>query len=121
MSDFSKNWQKDKHLNEGMFLHDQLQHRLNQQKRTFTKTPIAAPPEQLMLQYIGGPKNGEQEYFNWKACPFLQQGKIYFTGIPGSSTPQHQVILEAAYKLTFIPMNETPFSDAQIVIAVFQE
>jgi hypothetical protein len=98
----------------------------NLQKPNYRATPILAPPENLLIQFIGGPKNGDQEYFNWKAHPYLQNGAIFDLALPqpfqlGPDDTLEPGICEIArYKLTFIPPAETPFSDAQIVIGIFQ-
>lgn len=96
----------------------------------FNRTPIQAPSppaEEVIMQYIGGPKNAEQEYLTWAEHPQLQQGAMWmvkldapparFDGDNLIPPPAGEI---AVYKLTFIPMAETPFSDAQIVVGIFQ-
>jgi hypothetical protein len=98
---------------------------------TYTKTPIKPPPENVLLQYIGGPKNGEQEYLNWVLNDHIQNLGTHQVSldngwsvvpVAGFLNPKTDyTALVAIYRLTFVPMEQTPFSDAQIVIAIFQE
>lgn len=109
----------------------QLDYRLREHERKqypkYNKTPVAPLPELVLIQFIGGPKNGEQIYYNWKENPDLKQGAIWnivdeLTPIKNweLNQPYHNVIQTLQYKLTFIPQSETPFSDAQIAIGIFQ-
>lgn len=91
---------------------------------------IPPPPTQCLIQFIGGPKNAEQEYIPYNtlpnpvdlmtfntnvALPTIETGKDgSIRTIPGTSE-------SAVYRMTPIPMEQTPFSDAQIIVAVFQE
>lgn len=105
------------------YIHDLLGP-LKQDRGRFQRHRILPPPEFVCIHYIGGPKNCEQEYFNWKARPEIQNQTIFRTISLTREDPlsAYNIPYETvAYKLTFIPMDQTPFSDAQIAIGVFQE
>lgn len=98
----------------------------SKQTPKFTKTPIPAVPSTLCVQYIGGPLNGEQKFLEAKDHPEYRQGVVVRVGmfepIKAYNDPNEGPIAIETYnyKLTFIPPSETQFSDAQIVIALFQ-
>lgn len=89
--------------------------------RTFSQ-PIRPPPENILLQFIGGPFNAEQRYLSWKRYNTFE-GRIVnfalFEGIPTISSPEDMKHMQCTaetygYRFTFVPMSQTPFSDAQI-------
>lgn len=90
---------------------------------------IPPPPTQALIQFIGGPKNAEQEYVPYvdyipgaehRIAMVSQMASIEY--LPDGSLRNIPAVREyMIYKLTPIPLDQTPFSDAQIVIALFQE
>ena len=92
---------------------------------TYTQRSLAKMPERVCIQYIGGPKNAMQEFKEWKKQPHIQDGKTFTVAmdvpLPDSQHFQDTAYIEQYnYLSVFLPMDQTPFSDAQIVIAVFQ-
>lgn len=93
-------------------------------KGVFTRFSLPAPPkvEILIIQFIGGPKNGEQEYVDPKASQRYSQGAEFIATVRNDLPDGTTVFENFRYKATHIPMAETPFAtNAQIVIALFQE
>lgn len=93
-------------------------------KRVFTRFSLPAAPkvEILIIQYIGGPKNGEQEYVEPKASQRYSQGAEFIATVRNDLPDGTTVFENFRYKATHIPMAETPFAtNAQIIIALFQE
>lgn len=96
--------------------------------RGSTTRPIKPPPEHFIVQFIGGPINGEQHFKPYKEYfGLIKQGGRFTQALPADIKPMPispgdpMPYLETAnYKFTFIPQSETPFSDDQIVIAIFQ-
>lgn len=103
--------------------------RFTRQTPTYTKTPIEPLPEFFCLHFIGGPKSGTEEFWPYrKNYDLIQQGKFFTIAMESPLPPTitesgeittHQ-IESYTYKPTFIPRSETPFSDAQIVVCIFQ-
>ena len=90
----------------------------------FTRYSLPAAPkvEILIIQYIGGPKNGEQEYVEPRASGRYAQGAEFIATVRNDLPDGTSVFENFRYKVTHIPMAETPFAtNAQIVIALFQE
>lgn len=96
---------------------------------TVTKTPVEPLPEFFCLHFIGGPKSGTEEYWKYKEnANLIEQGKTFQVRMPSIEpvfiAENGDVTVPNAeaynYKATFIPKSETPFSDAQIVVCVFQ-
>lgn len=106
------------------------QSQLNQPSREtpkYKKTEIPKLSEDLCIQFIGGPKNSEQVFYKRKDYPQLSQGAIFtiMEDTPPLTLDEtqniiHSIVATYQYKLTFIPPNETSFSDAQIVVAIYQ-
>lgn len=91
----------------------------------YTQTPIKPPPEFFCLQYIGGPRNAQQEFLDYRQnITTIQDGGRYDTvcseplQLPSAERDTMMEIFH--YKTVFIPLDQTLFSDAQIVIALFQ-
>lgn len=91
---------------------------------------IPSPPAQALIQFIGGPKNAEQEYMPYGALPnpvdimkFSSSVSLPSIEIENDGTLKTipGTVEYALYRMTPIPMDQTPFSDAQIIVAVFQE
>lgn len=111
-------------------LDDIIERDRQQRGPNFNRTPIKAPPPpptEAIIQFIGGPKNAEQEYYTLTDHPYIQAGATFLVKLEqppvlfdGDNLVQNQLHEVATYKLTFIPMSETSFSDAQIVIGIFQ-
>lgn len=101
-------------------------------KPTYQKREIRAISENYLIQFIGGAKNAEQEYYPRKDIKTDINGVSVFK-LPPIHQPikldENQSIVSFAatyievipYKLTFLSSEETPFSEDQIVIAIFQE
>lgn len=92
-----------------------------------TERVVQKPPENFLLQFIGGPKNSKQVYYNYREYfNIIHQGAFFNIAVPlpPSLNPDNSIrasrIEEYRYKLTFIPTSETPFSEDQIVIGIFQ-
>ena len=84
--------------------------------QTFTLPP---PPEEYLLTFIGGPKNATQVFTKRKEHPTLRDGQPYrFVELPPWEDPRKPVET-FDYTMTFIPLSQTPFTDAQCVVAVF--
>lgn len=93
---------------------------------------VEPPPKNICIQFIGGPYNGEQRVvprdFTRKdnSKIRIQQGDIYPIEEPGQPFFDNDgnlcegLLTVWRYKLTFIPINETQFSDEQIVIGILQ-
>lgn len=89
------------------------------------KTMAVPPaPTHLCVQLIGGPFNAEQRILPRDGK--LQQGSYYKIEDQQPAIIDEKgnliagILLIYRYKLTFIPPSETPFSDEQIVIGLFQ-
>jgi len=111
-------------------LDDLIERDRQQRLPHYNRTPIKAPPPlptEAIIQFIGGPKNAEQEYYTLADHPYIQQGATFLVKLEqpavlfdGDNLVRNGINEVATYKLTFIPMSETSFSDAQIVIGIFQ-
>lgn len=100
-------------------------------RRINYQSTVIKPPGQVLIQYIGGPKNAEQEYLEYRSFQGISDGTLLTirnqifepptidqNGLISNITRgMHEMI----YRITYIPMDQTPFSDAQIIVAIFQE
>ena len=92
-------------------------------RQNYNRTILPPPPEHYLLQYIGGPFNGEQEYLVCKDHPSIENQSRFTKAVTppldlnnlGKPSPLETF----TYTLTFIPSDQTPFSEAQVVIALF--
>ena len=96
-----------------------------QQTQRKTSFIIPPPPAEYLVTFIGGPLNATQRTILRKNLALDSLPENIFR-VPGESStryfpdkePEH--ILETFdYRLTFIPLDQTPFTDAQCVVAVF--
>lgn len=91
----------------------------------FRETKISPPAlfEDFLIQFIGGPFNAQQKYFKRGQNSQIHPNAIWRMAIlePLHSFHDAEYFQTADYLLTFIPQNQTPFSDAQIIIGIFQE
>jgi len=76
------------------------------------------PPTHYLIQYIGGPFNAQQEFFEVAKNNNIRQGALWEKL---DYSPDLRPSRYYRYKLTFVPQSETPFSDAQVIIGIFQE
>jgi hypothetical protein len=90
-----------------------------------TSYVIPPPPDILLVTYIGGPKNGTQDFVenwvknNWadgSIRNFVEPGPIN----PSPGDPSRAVCETFRYKLAFINLAQTPFTEMQCCIALFQ-
>lgn len=94
-----------------------------QQTQRKTSYTIPPPPAEYLVTFIGGPFNATQRTILRKDIP-LDNGQTFRA--PGESITRYHTDKEPEhifetfdYRLTFIPTNETTFTDAQCVVAVF--
>jgi len=94
---------------------------------TYTQTAIKPPPEFFCIQYIGGPKNSMQDFLKYRENFNTIKDHALYRVLMSEPLRAYDPIDKPAtmlesftYNLTLIPLSETPFSDAQIVIALFQ-
>lgn len=97
----------------------------------YTSTPIPAVPTKILVQFIGGPFNTEQRYYdrlknNWlKDREILQfpdepiAAEITFDGDNLKATEVK--MNHFPYLMQFLPQDQTQnFTDTQVAIAIFQ-
>lgn len=119
-----------------LFLDDYLLSGLEQNpstiQPTYSKRTIKPLSLIVLLQFIGGPMNTQQFYRNRSEFPLPIDGAIYKHKVRTSFDIQldenNNIISHKAeetvlvlYRLTFIPPDQTPFSEEQIVLALYQE
>jgi hypothetical protein len=95
------------------------------------KQTIAPLPEDILVQFIGGPANAEQKYYQRKNLQLKDGDLLAYvvkTDLPPIQLDENNNIQFKVtetepvwYKLTHVPLDQTPFSNAEIVIAIFQE
>lgn len=115
--------------------HELIVRGMSSRRTNYTSSKPVTMPEFLCSQFIGGPKNAMQEYWPYRKHPEIRDGAEFslymkepLTYMPLSASPLNTQELTTQiytnqtirYKAVFIPLYQTPFSDAQIVIAVFQ-
>jgi hypothetical protein len=96
-------------------------------KPRYTTYAIPPPPEAYLVSFIGGPKNGTQEYltrhreFNGIVLESQMTWTFLLTAPFSPNLPEDTATLEyATYRFTVIPQSETPFSDIPCVVAIYQ-
>lgn len=121
---------KQRAIREMLIIFDQ--HEQNQFIRkhpNLTQRLITPLPEFLCLHFIGGPKNASQEFWNYRNnASIVFPEKVFEVRVEEPISPNISEngdvnlpkIEQFSYKAVFIPVDQTPFSDAQIVICVFQ-
>lgn len=97
---------------------------LPQSRQTVKTTSRIIPPmlKDAMIQFIGGPFNGQQCFYSLK-----KSDGTYIQNLDRWEMLSEEYLLKGVlrqdksiYLLTAIPTEQTPFSDAQIFIGVFQ-
>jgi hypothetical protein len=92
---------------------------------TYTKTVLPSFSGTYIVTFLGGPKNGTQEFIEAAKHPYIEDGKIWLIPIlENTSTEFHNPALARndtyRYKTVFIPQNETTFTEAICILALFQ-
>jgi len=88
----------------------------------YRQTKLPPPPTHYLIQYIGGPFNAQQEFLSVEENLNIRQGLVWSkVDLSPQFGPNQGKSQSFQYKLTFIPQSETPFSDAQVIVGIFQE
>lgn len=100
------------------------------QTTKYNTTIIKPPSEDYLIQFLGGPVNAEQRFYKRKDYPAIQNGAIWSIRLmmplaefnfDGDNLSVKESTEEyASYKLIFLPPEETPFSEAQVILGIFQ-
>lgn len=97
----------------------------------YTSIPIPAVPTQILVQFIGGPFNAEQRYYDRLKTPWLKDREIIrFPDEPkaaeivfdGDNLKATEITVDHYnYLMQFLPQDQTQnFTDTQVAIAIFQ-
>lgn len=77
-----------------------------------------------LVTFIGGPKNGMQEFLDSRAHSYIQDGGTWLVPMFEEANPlqgpQSSRNETFRYKTGFIPQNETSFTEDICIIALFQ-